>query len=91
MTAFLDIPFACCRTGDLSRQCVCSPREMAVRSYAGGDDIRPMTAEEREDLVGDANRCGEGYYNSKELEAMSDQDLARATLNAWNMYVQSNC
>lgn len=91
MTNFLDIPFACCRGGDHSHRCECSPKEMAVRRYADGDDIRPMTAEERDDLVGDANRCGEGYYDCKELEALSDRDLASATLNAWRKYVQSNC
>lgn len=69
----------------------CDQKEAVVRLYADGHGPRPLTAAERETLVSDADYCGEGFYNKEELEAMSDQDLARATLRAWSMYVQSNC
>lgn len=92
MEPFADIendPRLCCM-GDCAR-CVCSHKEMVVRQYAaGGTPPRPFTAEEREALVSDADWAGEGFYNRSELEAMSDQDLASATLNAWRMYAQSN-
>jgi len=50
-----------------------------------------MSQEERAFLVEDADHCGEGFYQSAELEMMSDKDLASAALNAWGMYVKSNC
>lgn len=92
MELFADIeidPQLCCMGG--RARCVCSEKEIAVRQYAGGGTPpRPLTAEERRLLVSDADWAGEGHYSRDELEAMSDQDLASATLNAWRMYARTN-
>ena len=39
----------------------------------------------------DANHAGEGYYNSAELEAMTDAALAGTTLNARSAYTRIMC
>jgi hypothetical protein len=91
-TLFEDIPFQCCTfTPALAaEQCVCNREEHALRRYSAGHNIRPMTPEEREWCVYEADRAGEGYYNEDELEKMSDKELAYAVLNAWKMYVDSH-
>lgn len=90
----MDIPFStlafvCCQGG--TTDCYCTSTESALRRYASHPtSLRPMTADEREWCVGEADRCAEGGYKKTELEAMSDSDLARAVLTAWHQYVQSH-
>jgi len=85
---FSGIPDLCCQ-GAGHPTCVCTRKEQVVRLYASGKQLRAFTADERANLVDDADRAGEGYYNQPELEAMNDQELAAATLHAWVLYVQS--
>jgi hypothetical protein len=84
---FDGIPDLCCQ-GTGHAPCVCNRKEQVVRLYAAGQGARPFTAEERAQLVDDADHAGEGYYSHAELEAMKDQELAAATLHAWGMYTQ---
>jgi hypothetical protein len=89
---FNDISFVCCRGPVDTGYCMCSRDESTLRRYSAGEALRPMTADERAWCVDEAYRAGEGYYNSEhELMAMDDKALAGAVLNAWHMYVRSNC
>lgn len=87
-TLFADIAAECCQ-GPTATGCVCSPKEQVVRMYAAGRGSRPLTPQERANLVDDADHAGEGYYSAAELAATSDQELASATLHAWGLYAQS--
>ena len=87
---FEDIEWVCCGGPENPPEtCMCNRIEMVVRRYIDGGDIRPMTNEEREFMIDEADRFGEGYYSQKELVVMNDQDLAASVLNAWNLYAQS--
>lgn len=79
-----------CHCFDIQEQqpCVCSQRELVLRHYAYSNYDRPMTKEERQWCIEEADSAGEGYYNETELQGMTDKKLAYAVLNAWNMYVQ---
>ncbi len=89
MELFEDIPMVCCQGP--GAHCICERDEAMLRRYAGGDDLRPMCPREVEWCIDEADRCGEGFYNRAELEGMSHRELAGAVMNAWRMYVQSNC
>lgn len=91
VSIFHDISFVCCSGQADTGYCVCTREESTLRRYSAGETLRPMTGDEREWCVDEADRAGEGYYNKAELSAMDDEALADAVLNAWNMYVQSNC
>lgn len=88
---FSDISFVCCRGPVDTGYCVCTRDESTLRRYAAGETLRAMTPDERQWCIDEADRAGEGFYKSAELSAMDDQELAGAVLNAWHMYVQSNC
>lgn len=88
---FGDISFVCCRGPVDTGYCLCARDESTLRRYAAGEALRPMTNDERAWCVDEADRAGEGYYSEPELTAMDDKVLADAVLNAWHMYVQSNC
>ena len=83
------IAVPCCQ-GD-GADCVCSDNERVIRAYADGLDLPPMTTEQREWCIGEAERNGEGSYPREETERLNDKDLATAVLNAWWDYVRSNC
>lgn len=71
---------------------MCSEKERFIRMHiAGGDEIPPMTKEQREFFAEDADHCGEGVYSSVDLLLLSDKDLAKCVMNAWALYVNSNC
>ncbi len=91
MERFGDISFVCCRGPVDPGYCVCSRDESTLRRYSAGESLRPMNTDEMAWAVSEADRAGEGYYKSAELDGMTDKDLAGAVLNAWHMYVQSNC
>lgn len=83
---------ACCKGPEHETECVCSPDERVIRAYIRGDaSLPPMTAEEREWCLDEADRSGEGAYPREEAEGFTDQELAKRVLNAWNDYVRSNC
>jgi|GEM_PF-3202727 hypothetical protein len=83
----VDLPCACY---DDPVECICTQNEKAIRHYASGTYTEPMTVEQREWCVREADWAGEGYYSEDELRSYSDKDLASAVLNAWNMYVQDH-
>lgn len=91
MERFNDVSFVCCRGPVDTGYCVCTRDESTLRRYAAGEALRPMRADEREWCIEEADRSGEGHYNRPELERMTDAQLGHAVLNAWSMYVQSNC
>lgn len=91
VSRFNDISFVCCRGPVDTGYCVCTRDESTLRRYSAGEALRPMTADERAWCVDEADRAGEGCYSEPELIAMDDTTLADAVLNAWHMYVQSNC
>lgn len=72
--------------------CVCGPDERVLRAYDRGEvGLPPMTAEEREWCLEEADRAGEGAFPREEAEQFSDKDLANWVLRAWREFVQSNC
>jgi hypothetical protein len=87
---FEDIHHACCM-GPSNEMCACTHLEMVLHRYSAGDSLRAMTSSERDYLVADADRCAEGALKEDELQAMSDRELAHATLRAWLDYARSNC
>ena len=77
------------RTAEKPEICLCGPEERIIRAYIDEVITDPMTPEQRGWCVSSADWAGEGHYNRPELEAMNDRDLARALMNAWHMYAQS--
>jgi hypothetical protein len=72
--------------------CVCGPDERVLRAYARDESgLPPMTSEQREWCLEEADRAGEGAYPPEQAKNYSDKDLAHWVLNAWNDYVHSNC
>lgn len=70
---------------------LCTANERMIRRLMAGDHTEPLTAEQREWLMDEADRAGEGSYPKEEAKDLSDAELARRTLSAWADYVQSNC
>lgn len=85
---FQNFPCACFEG---EHDCICSDNERAMRHYAYIGVDKPMTEEQREWCVEEADSAGEGYFSLEELNALDDQGLAHAVLQAWSMYVSSNC
>lgn len=83
----------CC--SDKFAQCsdfiACNTAERALRRYVAGDEMPPLTPEQREELLADADYCGEGSFPREEAKDFSDKDLAKWTLDAWLEYARSNC
>jgi len=80
-----------CCMGLIYSDCVCGNSERVIRAYIGGYAPSPMTPEQREWCIREADHAGEGYYTRGELTALDDKKLAYCVLNAWDMYVKSNC
>ncbi len=75
-----------------SQDCaVCNESEQFVRHFMHGPVVKPMSKEEREWCIEEADRAGEGSYPREETEHLNDKDLAWATYRAWCEYVRSNC
>ena len=55
--------------------------ERALRAWKGGQDMPPMTREQREACLDEINQV-EGWRRS-DHEHLSDQDLASDVLSAW--------
>lgn len=89
MNLFADIQLPCACSQSCA-ECICGPEEKILRHYASGQNLRPMTAEEREWCVTEADQAGEGAYNREEMKNLSDRDLANTTLSAWSDYVKSH-
>jgi len=70
---------------------VCGPNERMIRRIIVGDHTSPLTAEQREWLIEEADRAGEGSYPREDAESLSDVELARWTMSAWQAYVRNNC
>jgi len=72
------------------QSCVCGHEEIAIRHLIAGTwPHGPLTPEQRAWLVESADYTAEGALKEEELREMSDCDIARATLGAWNDYVSS--
>jgi len=69
----------------------CTTNERALRRYIQGDPMPPLTSEQRDELLADADSCGEGSFPREEAKDFSDKDLCKWTLDAWWAYVRSNC
>jgi hypothetical protein len=61
--------------------CICANEERALRGYAAGLVLPPMTAAQREWCLSEIDSV-EGYRR-KEYETETDKDLARGVLHAW--------
>lgn len=83
MSAILWPTSGCC-SPDYHGGCVCSPEERALRAYAAGGQLPPMTLDQREYCLREIDRV-EGYRRS-DVEPSNDADLARTTLDAWLDY-----
>lgn len=91
MALFQDIPIKCpCGYDKTEHGCLCTFKEAMLHRYCSNEILRPMTAEEREWCVQEADWAGEGSYNKEELSAMTDKDLANSVLHAWLEYVRSH-
>lgn len=86
-TLWAGIPDTCCM-GNGGSACLCGRTEQVVRLYAAGAGPRPLTTEEREDLITDSLWAGEGTYSREQLAAMTDKQLADAMLHAWSIYAR---
>lgn len=84
---FEGVEVGCC-SGDTTA-CVCGIEERVIRAYSEGRYAVPMTAEQREFCIWEADKCGEGMYSREELQGYSDQALASAVLDAWDAYCKS--
>lgn len=84
-----NLPCVCYVHTDEFNDCLCSPDECVLRHYAYKGFAEPMTAEQRDWCIREANYFGEGPYSPEELKNYSDRDLATAVLGAWNDYVRS--
>ena len=71
--------------------CVCDDSERALRAYMDNYADTPMTQEQREWCIEEADHCGEGSNPREEGEKLNDRDLAKWTYWAMVAYVQSNC
>lgn len=70
----------------------CSERERFVRMHmTGATSLAPMTSEQRQWCVDEADLAGEGRYPASKTHNLSDMDLAATVLAAWWDYVRSNC
>jgi hypothetical protein len=85
----VELPCYCLFHVRRNEACICHPDECVLRHYAYTDYRVPMTQEQREWCIREADHAGEGYYSREELAGYKDKELDRAVLNAWNMYVQS--
>ncbi len=70
---------------------LCDEKERFIRHYIHGPAVCQMDDYERSFCLIEANRCGEGMFNTAELDQMSDQELAKSVMTAWRAYVYSNC
>jgi len=69
----------------------CTADERMIRRIIAGDHTDPLTPEQRQYLIEEADRAGEGAYPAEEAKDLTDAELAKWTLNAWADYVRSNC
>lgn len=84
---FPDVECGTCQNG-----CECGDEERALRRIADGSwELGPMTQDQRQWSIDEANSAGEGSWSTPELEKLSDKELANAVISAWWDYVRSNC
>lgn len=84
---FQAVDVGCC--GGNVEGCVCGHNERVLRSYVDHRRTVPMTAEQREWCIEEADKCGEGMYSREQLEGYNDHDLAWTVIDAWHAYCQS--
>ena len=65
--------------------CVCQADEAVLRCYATRYPRTALSPTQRLECIADAVRCDEGT-SAQDFTSLSDQDLARATLQAWVTY-----
>jgi hypothetical protein len=71
---------------------VCGEEEHVLRLISSNKwPHGPMTEEQRQWCIREADSAGEGSWSEAELLKLNDQDLAHAVLQAWRDYIQSNC
>lgn len=70
---------------------LCSANERMIRRIIAGDHTEPLTEEQREWLIDEAEHAGEGSCPREEAFGLSDVELSKRTINAWADYVRSNC
>jgi hypothetical protein len=88
MMAFADKQTQCC-----SRGCeiiVCEADERLVRCIINGEHKAPLTQGQREWLINEADWAGEGSYPAEEAGELTDVELAKRTLSAWQEYVHTH-
>jgi hypothetical protein len=76
-------PAVNCQCVVYPENCICSPCEMALRAWGGGF-TQPMTPDQREFCLSEIDSV-EGFRR-EDHESDTDQQLARATLDAWLDY-----
>jgi len=65
--------------------CGCLAEEAVLRCYAARYPRTALSPAQRLECIEDAVRCEEGSH-AADFAGLSDQDLARATLQAWVTY-----
>lgn len=85
-TPFNEIIAQCQLPSDMS---TCNHTECVIHAYANNTIKTPMTTQQRQWLVQEANKAGEGSFPPNIGYTLTDQKLAQWTLEAWLQYVQS--
>lgn len=88
-SVFENVNAPCC--SGWKADCICSHEERVLRAYSDGHLFEPMTQEQREWCLDEADRAGEGSYPADEARGYDDAEHASRVLMAWNDYVKSNC
>lgn len=81
-SAFQGAVTGCCLGQDGQHGCHCDPLEKAVRGLSGGRSVRPLTAQERVELVQEAERTG--VLSKAACSSLEDRDLAVVLEAIWD-------
>ena len=79
-------PDTCVCYGPTAEGCVCGDTERALRAYADGYPLPPMTAAQREWCLQEIDHVES--FPREEYEHLLDSNLARGVLEAWVAYCQ---
>lgn len=82
----LNWPLAHCCCYSRDDWCVCPPMERALRGWARGESLPPMTPEQRAVCMDEIDRV-EGYRSSDVADG-TDAAVAAEVMNAWQDYAR---
>lgn len=87
MANIFTLQVSCCQDDG---PCICGDEERVLRHYTYAPiDLQPMTPEQREWCIQEADSAAEGAWSRDDLVKLSDRELADAVLRAWKDYAVS--